>query len=116
MHRSINSEWSTRRWEASAVGAVEPTTTPSIFGVHALHQSEGVTLGLASRGGFDLVGELETDRDRQVQTTEVTPRFGRALPYRTENTSAVSGKKDVPIQPSASSPVTRRLAGPSEAI
>ena len=68
---------------------------------------------MAAAGGLDVVGELDADRHGEIEVAQVSGR-PRPAPSRigSRNTSAVSGKNELPIQPSASSPVRRRLAGP----
>jgi hypothetical protein len=64
---------------------------------------------------LDVVGEL--DADGQVRSRSLMSRPAEAAPSRigSKKTSAVSGKKELPIHPSASSPVRRRFLGPRDA-
>ena len=82
------------------------------------HRAEGerVALGVTTAGGVDVVGELDPTADT-VRSRSSKSRPAAAAPSRigSKNTSAVSGKNELPIHPSASSPVSRRFAGPSEA-
>ena len=83
-------------------------------------ERERVAVGVAAAGGRDririVVGEFEADRDDTIDVVE-RASGADAAPSRigSKKASAVAGKNELPIQPSASSPVRRRLAGPSEA-
>jgi hypothetical protein len=70
---------------------------------------------VAGAGLLDVVGDLDGDGDEEVEVPDRPPGSGGTGAQGSRKTAACSGMKALPIQPSASSPVSSRLRGPSDA-
>ena len=68
-------------------------------------------LRTATTGLLNVVGELDARRHREIDFSEVAPAAVAPARIGSRKTSAVSGKNELPIQPSASSPVSRGGCG-----